>query len=273
MPAAPLRLDRVLLPVSGPDAEAFLQNLITQDIALLAHAPALYAGLLTPQGKVFADFVLWRREGGFGIDVAVARAAGLRQKLMMYRLRANVTIGPAEEGLGIYADSEGVEDPRLPALPRRRLAPADGPPPEAEPEAYRRARLAAGAPDLVADAAPEEVFALEALFEELNGAGFQKGCFVGQENVSRMKRRATTRRKFCPVAFEGPAPAFGAAVTAGPAELGEIRTGMAGRALALLRVDRAQEAITAGIALTAEGRPVRLAPPPWLLLPGGEREA
>jgi folate-binding Fe-S cluster repair protein YgfZ len=108
------------------------------------------------------------------------------------------------------------------------------------------------------------VFALEALLEELNGVDFQKGCFVGQENVSRMKRRATTRKKFCPISFDGEAPAFGAPILAGDVEVGAVRGGMPGRAIALLRLDRA---IEAAALLHVANRPVRLDPPPWLMLP------
>src|SRR5690606_17414251 len=100
---------------------------------------------------------------------------------------------------------------------------------------------------------------------------FDKGCFVGQENVSRMKRRATTRKKFCPVVFEGEAITYGTPLLAGEAEIGSIRIGIAGRAIALLRLDRALEAAAAGKSLTAEGREVRLDPPPWLILPQREQ--
>ena len=129
---------------------------------------------------------------------------------------------------------------------------------------YESRRVALGVPDLARDAEPEELFALEGLLEELNGVDFQKGCFVGQENVSRMKRRATTRKKFCPVVFDGDPPAHGTPVSAGPADLGAIRTGAAGRAIALLRLDRA---LAAEGSLMADGKPVRLDPPPWLILP------
>jgi folate-binding Fe-S cluster repair protein YgfZ len=111
------------------------------------------------------------------------------------------------------------------------------------------------------------LFALEALFEELNGVDFHKGCFVGQENVSRMKRRATTRKKLCPIGFAGEAPAPGTPITAGAAVQGDVRTGLAGRALALIRLDRAQEALDKGETLLAGDRPVRLDPPPWLIMP------
>jgi len=136
--------------------------------------------------------------------------------------------------------------------------------------AYDAYRIAAGVPDLARDASAEEVFAGEALLDELNGVDFQKGCFVGQENVSRMKRRATTRKKFCPVKFDGPPPPHGTLVLAGPTELGTIRTGVEGRAIALLRLDRA---LTATAPLTADGRAVKLDPPPWLILPADAESA
>ncbi len=164
-----------------------------------------------------------------------------------------------------------VADPRRPAGAAgfRELSPL---PPElchaaADAGEYAAFRIAAAIPDLAIDAAPEEVFALEGLLEELNGVDFQKGCFVGQENVSRMKRRATTRRKFCPLRFEGMAPPFGTPVQAGEAELGSVRSGQGSRALALLRLDRALEAEAKGLTLTAGGVSAKLDPPPWLILP------
>lgn len=274
----PVRLDRAVFAVSGPEATAFLQNLVTADLDALAHAPVVYAGLLSPQGKLIADFMLWRRGETILIDVAAKRVDDLRRRLTMYRLRAKVEVGAAEAGLGVFAGaadgaSLAAPDPRLPAFGARSIAPAEGAPPSDEPEAYKIARIAAGLPEPAHDAASEEVFALEALFEELNGVGFQKGCFVGQENVSRMKRRATTRRKFCRVAFNGPAPAYGSPITAGPAELGEVRSASGARAIALLRLDRAAEAIAKGQALLAGGKEMTLDPPDWMIMPDYESKA
>ena len=265
------RLDRAVFEISGPDARPFLQNLVTADVDQLDSAPVIYTGLLNPQGKLIADFFLWALDGGALVDVNAARAEDLRRRLALYRLRAKVEITDRPE-IGVFAGEAAgaiaiAGDPRLAALGARSLAPASGPAPSSEPEAYRAARIALGVPDPAYDSAPEEVFALEALFEEFGAVGFQKGCFVGQENVSRMKRRATTRRKFCPVAFEGPAPAYGAPITAGPAELGSVRTGVDGRAIAFLRLDRAGETSES---LMAEGRALRLAPPSWLILPQTE---
>jgi hypothetical protein len=195
----------------------------------------------------------------------------------MYKLRADITVSDASDALDATfseAPFEGAAtDPRLPneALGWRKLAPLT----EAQiladsAEVYDAWRLALGVPDLARDAASEEVFAGEALLEELKGVDFQKGCFVGQENVSRMKRRATARRKFCPISFEGVAPAFGSTIKAGDAEIGTVRTGAEGRAIALMRLDRALELSANGARLSVEDREIRLDPPPWLILPSRE---
>lgn len=273
----PLRLDRALFAISGPEALTFIDQLATNNVAQLASQPVIYSGLLSPQGKVTADFMLWRTSDGVMVDVNTRVASALRAKLALYRLRAKVEIGPMETGLGVFAGeiSDGrliAVDPRRPELGRRAIAPVEDAAPELEPVAYRAHRIAAGVPDPAHDAAVDEVFALEALFEELNGVDFQKGCFVGQENVSRMKRRATTRKKFCPVAFEGAAPAFGAVIAAGGAEIGSVRTGTDGRAIALLRLDRAQDAMNKGVALTADGKTVHLTAPSWLFMPSATEE-
>jgi folate-binding protein YgfZ len=269
----PLRLDRALIAISGPETSDFLQNLVTNDVALLLRHPVIYAGLLTPQGKVAADFFLWRTDDGVMIDANARAAEGLRNKMLLYRLRSKVEIGPIETGLGVFVGDVAASailsaaDPRRPELGLRAIMLAEGPPPQHEPPAYRARRIAAGLPDLAHDSIGEEVFALEGLFEELNGVDFQKGCFVGQENVSRMKRRATTRKKFCPVSFEGEAPPFGTAIIAGAAEIGSVRTSIEGRAIALLRLDRAQEALDKGETLSTGGKALHLAAPLWLIAP------
>jgi folate-binding protein YgfZ len=269
------RLDRALIRVSGPDSVSFLNNLLTQSIENL-DAPR-YAALLSPQGKVITDMFLWSLDGDIVIDADAARGADLLRRLSMYKLRADTVMSDASDALGAtFSDAPfkgAATDPRLPgaALGWRKLVLlaetqilADG------AEFYDAKRLAVGVPDLARDAAPEEVFAGEALLEELNGVEFQKGCFVGQENVSRMKRRATTRRKFCPISFEGAPPAFGAAIKAGDAEIGTVRSGGHGRAIALVRLDRALELSANGARLTVEDHEIRLDPPPWLILPSRE---
>lgn len=262
------RLDRTLIRVSGPDAVGFLHNLLTQDVERLGETRVTYAALLTPQGKVIADMNLWADgDGDIVVEADPARGPDLLRRLSLYKLRANVTLrDESAERCVLFAPepfSGAHPDPRLPdgALGWRSLSAESG----ADGGAvYDTLRIAAGVPDLARDAGVEEVFAGEALLDELNGVAFQKGCFVGQENVSRMKRRATTRKKFCLIAFDGPALPHGTAIRAGDAELGSVRSGVARRAIALLRLDRA---LAATAPLTAETREIRLAPPPWLILP------
>jgi folate-binding protein YgfZ len=261
-------LDRTLIRVSGPDARSFLQNLLTQDLDKLDEARALYAALLTPQGKIIADMVLWAHsDGGVVIDADDARGADLLRRLAMYKLRAQVDLADVTaDHVILVSDArfEGaVPDPRLAAIGWRGLAPHGGD--YGDGGAWYNDRLMdLGVPDLARDAQAEEAFALEGLLEELNGVAFHKGCFVGQENVSRMKRRATTRKKFCPIVFAGEAPQYGATIRAGESEIGTIRSGKTGRAISFLRLDRATESADS---LTVEGRGVRLDPPPWLFLP------
>jgi folate-binding protein YgfZ len=267
----PYTLDRTLIRVSGPDARPFLQNLLTQDVNRLQEAGVLYGALLSPQGKVISDMLIWGDGGAVVLELDPSRGDDLLRRLGMYKLRAKVTVEDVSASFeSLWAPqcfTAAQADPRLAALgwrsriPRQTHRYADG------SAAFETHRLTLGVPDLARDAAAEEVFALEALLEELDGVSFQKGCFIGQENVSRMKRRATTRKKFCPISFGGDPPPFGAPITAGGAEIGAVRTGLLGRAMALVRLDRAQEAQAAGTPLAAAGREVQLAPPDWLILP------
>lgn len=270
-----MRLARSLIRISGPEARPFLDNLLTQDLTRLADGGVAYAALLSPQGKVSADMLVWAQGDALVLDADTARGDALMKRLTMYKLRAQVTLEDAGGALNVLVSDApfdgALADPRLPALGYRALARGDE---HADGAAwYDARRLALGVPDLARDTEPEEVFGLEALLEELNGVDFKKGCFVGQENVSRMKRRATTRKKFCPVTFDGDAPAYGTPVKAGEAEVGTIRTGTDGRALALLRLDRAMDATSKGQNLTADGKILRLAPPAWLILPAADAAA
>lgn len=264
---------RSVLRVAGEDADGFLDALVTNDVPRATPDTPVYAGLLSPQGKVITDFVAFRGEdGALLLDVDAIRAEDLLRRLTLYRLRRKIEITDVSNRFHVVVHTDAQTG--LPADPRRadgsigaRVLEAAAPMNPDPLTDYAALLVAAGVPDLAVDAAPEEVFALEALFEELNGVNFQKGCFIGQENVSRMKRRATTRRKFCRIVFEGAAPAFGTEVIAGPAQLGSVRSGVDGRAIALLRLDRAIEAAEKNITLTAGEIPVRLDPPAWLIMP------
>jgi folate-binding protein YgfZ len=271
------RLERALISVSGPDREAFLNNLLTQNVEGLAGVR--YGALLTPQGKLIADMFLWAQQRAIIVDTDPSFGEALLGRLRLYKLRAEVGVEFDAE-LGVLASADEFEgalaDPRAPdgALGYRRLAA------RSQAELYpvdagvlRRRALLAGAPNLALDVKSEEVFAAEALLEELHGVDFHKGCFVGQENVSRMKRRATTRRKLCRIGFDGDGVGFGAPIRAGEAEIGSVRSAEAGCGIALLRLDRALEAQERGQKLFAGEREIRLDPPTWLILPQGKGEA
>ncbi len=257
MPSARLT-DRAVLAVTGPDAAALLQGLVTNTVTRVTAVTPVYAALLTPQGKVQTDFFLFADgAGGFLIDVAAAAADDLLKRLKLYRLRAAVALDPRPD-LHVFASWEAggasagpPSDPRLPALGRRWIA--DAAETDADLSAYTLHRLALGVPD-TADVAG--AFALDANLDELNGLDFRKGCFVGQEVTARMKHKTQPRRRLVPLLVEGEVSPGATVTGANGTELGEIASAASGRALASLRLDRLREAQT----LSVDGRPVRLAP-------------
>jgi tRNA-modifying protein YgfZ len=250
---------RAVVAVSGPDWRTFLQGLISQDVDTLQPGQLRFGALLTPQGKLLFDLFILGREDGCWLDVAAEKRDAFAQRLALYRLRAKVEIAAVEARVwAVWAGGEGgAPDPRLAALGRRVYGevPAGGA--IADEAAYDAMRLALGVPDAARDA-PDD-YPIEANFDLLNGIDFQKGCFVGQETTSRMKRRGTIKSRMLPIAFEGPAPAFGAEVLAGSLRAGEVRSGAQGLAMALLRLDRIEGAV-----LSVDGRPVSAETPPYL---------
>jgi tRNA-modifying protein YgfZ len=254
---------RALIALDGADWRSFLQGLITQDVETLAPGEARFAALLTPQGRLLYDlFVIGRTEGCW-LDVSAQHRDALLQRLLMYRLRAKVQIAKDETPVAALFPADLVEgwlrDPRLPALGLRgygAVRPAEA---QARDEAaYEAHRLAFSVPG-PADWGSEKTYPIEADFDLLAGIDFKKGCFVGQETTSRMKRRGQVKSRMLPLTFEGPALAFGAEVVAGELRAGEVLSSMPGRAMALVRLDRIGKA-----ALTVDGRPVRADPPAWL---------
>ena len=272
MPFAPSHLlHRACLSLAGQDSVDFLDKLITQNVRDLEIGALAYGALLSPQGKVSTDFFIWRSIEGFILDVDRSRIDILAARLQRFRLRARVEIQPrADLAVIAYDLAAPAEahmagpDPRLAHLGGRALISQAHAPESADMAQLLRHRLENGLPDLAQDAGPDEVFALEGLLEELNGVSFKKGCFPGQENVSRMKRRATTRKKFCRLRLAGPGLAPGTPIMANDAELGSVRAVHDRTALALLRLDRAMEADGD---LLAGGMACRLDPPDWLILP------
>lgn len=263
-PQSPIALpSRALIAISGPDWRGFLQGLLTQDVETLAPGEARFAALLTPQGKVLYDLFVVGREEGCWLDVVAAEREALVQRLTIYRLRAKVEIAldpaPVSAFIGENAppvvDGLLVRDPRLPAMGWRLYGVSAGGD-EADYDAYR---LSLGVPG-PKDWGVGETYPIEAGFDLLHGIDFKKGCFVGQEITSRMKRRGEIRKRMLPLVFEGAPPAAGREVMAGEdVRAGEVLSGAAGRVLALLRLDR-----IAGQALAVDGRAVRVDRPHWM---------
>jgi folate-binding protein YgfZ len=252
---------RALIRVTGPDWRAFLQGLLTQDVETLAEGELRFAALLTPQGRLMFDlFVLGEAEGAL-LDVAADRREAIILRLSMYRLRAKVEIAADDRTVSALWNGTGpgfVVDPRLPALGGRgygAVPPADAT--EADEAAYDAHRLSLGVPG-PADWGEEKTYPIEANFDLLNGIDFKKGCFVGQETTSRMKRRGQIKTRMLPITFDGAPPAPGSEVLAGELRAGEVLSGLGGRAMAALRLDRID-----GAALTVEGRPVAVERPGW----------
>ena len=292
---------RAPLTIGGTDTRSFLQGLISNDINKVAPACAVYATLLTAQGKFLHEFFIadWPEAGasGVAIDAERERLADLERRLTLYRLRAKVEIVQAAERFAVVAllgpgalaavgldDRPGAAiafgggvayvDPRLPAmgvraiLPRARadaaLAAAGFA--TAPIAAYDRLRLAHGLPDGSRDIVVERYFPLECGFEELNAIDYQKGCYVGQELTARTHYRGTIRKRLLPIAVEGPLPPPGTPIKLGEREAGEVRSGLDGRAIAMIRLDDVEEAAAKGLALTAADARVRPQFPAWIRL-------
>lgn len=234
---------RRLFAISGEDHVAFLQNLITNDMAKLAHGP-IYAGLLTPQGKYLADFLLVPHEGQLILDVSDAVADGLIARLSMYRLRSDVGIAPLDMPVSFGAGTApagAIADPR-PGLGWRvygQSLPAD--------PGWTAARIAAMVPETGVELGPDS-YILEMNFEALGGVDFRKGCYVGQEVTARMKHKTTLRKGLARVQVDGPADP-GAEITAVGKPAGVLHSRVGDQALAYLRFDRMADGGMAGEAV------------------------
>lgn len=258
--------DRAAIAVKGPDAAEFLQGLITQSAAATDGGRLAFGALLTPQGKIIFDFLFSHAGDGFVFDCAAASADAFVKRLTLYRLRAQVEIARRDD-LGVFRAAEGSEgliDPRRTELGRRLIAPRAEVNAEDDAGAYDARRIAQGVPEFGKDYAGEEMFLTDVNADALAGVDYKKGCFVGQEVSSRMKRKGEIRRRTLIARFDGAPPEKGAEVKAGESTLGEILSGVDGAALALIRLDRLVAARLAGSEIMAAGRALRLEVPAYL---------
>jgi tRNA-modifying protein YgfZ len=293
---AALLPDRGVIEVAGDGARNFLHGLVTADMLELTPGAARFCALLTPQGKIIADFFVAEAPaaagGSFFLDTPRALVATVVEKLNLYKLRAKVMIEDLSETLGVLAawDGGGVTkyglcyaDPRLPALGLRlMIAPHLAAAAAAELGAdlvpandYDAHRIALGVPQGGVDFSYGDAFPHETDMDQLGGVDFGKGCYVGQEVVSRMEHRGTARTRAVPVRYEGAAPEAGAVITAAERQIGTMGSAAGGRGVAMVRLDRVAEAISQGGSLTAGGVPIRLVKPDWarFAFPGDAKAA
>jgi len=272
--------DRGAVSVTGADAEKLLGGLITNEMALLDTAPALYAGLLSPQGKILFDFFVVRAGEGYLLETARDRAGDLAKRLAMYKLRADVIIRDVSvdytiaasfgDGAAVPADEPpgaiAFLDPRLPELGFRVLIPGAetglaGLGTRVPEAAYHVHRIRLGVPEGGKDFVFGDTFPHEALLDQLHGVSFSKGCFVGQEVVSRMQHRTAVRKRVVQVSAEQALPAGPLPITIGDAEIGRLGSVAGALGLALLRIDRVAEAQRDGTPVTVAGLPLTVAVP------------
>jgi hypothetical protein len=272
---------RSVIAVGGPDRAEFLQGLISNDTAKVGPGRPIWAALLTPQGRFLNDmFVVEDGDGTFLMETERERAAALAKKLKMYTLRSKATVedlSNAMEVAVVYGSNAGkilpvagataFVDPRLPELGVRVLAPVGQTTAlllgldEVPPAEYEALRLKLGVPDGSRDLPVEKALLLESGFDELHGVDWQKGCYMGQELTARTKYRGLIKRRLFPVKVEGALPPPGTPVERDGREVGEIRSGLGDRALAMLQLEAARAPLSsAGAKVVAEV-------PDWMRLP------
>jgi folate-binding protein YgfZ len=258
--------NRAVISVTGEGARDFLQNLVTADIDALKPLEATYSALLQPQGKILFDFFILAENGRYAIDCSMAQKADLLKRLTFYKLRAKVSLSDSDEEVGIApakpANGLSYTDPRAAQLGSRLIA-GKGSLQEADPEAYRGGRIRLGIADSDEDIGSGELFPHEANLDQLGAVSFKKGCFIGQEVVSRMEHRGTARNRIVPVYAPKGAPAKGSTIEAGAKTIGTILSAADKDALALIRLDRLKDAVDASEGLLTEAGPIHVRKPGW----------
>lgn len=277
----PVALDgRALLCVSGPDAEHFLQNIITTDVGQIGKGDMLPGALLSPQGKMLFDFLIGRRNGVFYLDIRSAAAGSFIKRLALYRLRANFAIheenhvltyvflnnrGPAEgrhsdnaDNLLIFKDKRFGKDSNIVRVHdlKKQLQPVVN-----ERQKWDIIRIENGIAESGADFEPGDVFPQDINYDQINAISFKKGCYIGQEVVSRMQHRATARKRIVVATANRAMPPAGSVIEADGKPVGLLGTVVETKAIALARVDRISAMTAAGFPVTAGGVELAFAAP------------
>jgi folate-binding protein YgfZ len=259
---------RGVIAVSGPDRIAFLNGLVSNDVSRVAPGQAIWAAMLSPQGRYLTDFFILHDDDRLLLDAPRAAVPDLIKRLSRYRLRSAVALDDLSESLHVHAAWDGTP-PEIPiTAPDPRLAEAgyrlisDTPvETEADEDSYQIHRHRLGLPDGPPDLEPEKTLLLEAGFDELNGVDWRKGCYMGQELTARTKYRGLIKRRLIPVTLEASAPPPGTPILAEGTEIGTIRSSAGALALATLRLDALGKPLIAGASLVTP----RI--PDWMTLP------
>jgi folate-binding protein YgfZ len=259
---------RAVVTVTGKDAETLLQGIVTTDLDTLGDDEARPGALLTPQGKILCDFLVSRLPDGLRLEVAEAAADDLARRLMLYRMRAKAEISVHKEVLvatswGTDSSRPGPRDSRFPeALGVRRHYDEPLPDADAPLEAWTALRIAHGVAEAGADYALGDAFPHDVNLDQTGGVSFKKGCFIGQEVVSRMQHRGTARRRVLVAKGGADLPAAGTAIEAGGREIGTLGSVAGNSGLALVRIDRVEAARDQGVPITADAVVLDLGIPP-----------
>ncbi|WP_378943525.1 YgfZ/GcvT domain-containing protein [Mesorhizobium sp. ANAO-SY3R2] len=263
--------DRAVIAVSGPDAEHFLQNILTVDLGALGQREAKPGALLSPQGKIMFDFLVSRcGENALRLECRADISDDFVRRLMLYRLRAKADISKQDQAdiavswqadsAASHADST-VRDSRFqPQILRHYGAAPTSDATEADWHAFR---IVSGVAESGSDYALGDAFPHDVLLDQTGGVGFRKGCFIGQEVVSRMQHRGTARRRVLLVSAASPLPAPGTDLVSGGKVVGTLGSVSDTRGLAIARIDRVKAALDAGAEITAGEAAVTPAIPAW----------
>lgn len=244
--------DRAVLSITGSDARPLLQGLVTVDLDRLSDNGNVFGALLAPQGKIQFDFFIHALNGDLWIDIDKARAQDFLKRMMLYKLRSDVQFTDVSDTYFVVAqwgdNAQGAADARLSSLGTRQIV-ETLPAFNANGQEYHAHRIQLGVPEAGKDFAYDDIFPHDAMMDALHGVDFGKGCYVGQEVVSRVQHRGTARKRFYHLASSTPLPEFGSAVMVGDKAVGTLGSSVGGNALALLRMDRldnAEETVTVG---------------------------
>jgi folate-binding protein YgfZ len=278
MPIARLD-DRAVVRIAGADAATLLQNVLTLDVGEVDRRGSGYGALLTPQGKILWDFILHKQPDGYAADLRADQVEAFVKRLALYRLRAKAEI-LADPELAVFVGwtsgaatpspnpspqggGEPPVDPRLPELGRRWVGPAASVAADTSPADWHEHRIALAVPEGGVDFPFGDTFPHDAAMDSLNGIAFEKGCYIGQEVVSRMRHRGTARRRIVAVRADAALPPPGAEIVAGDRPLGRLGSSAGGPGVAIVRLDRTRAALDAGLTPAAGGVELELTLPVW----------